>query len=66
MMTGAVGLITTPQQAEKILEDGEADVVLLARELLGNPYWPIHARVELDDGAPGWPEPYARAAEIRR
>ena len=65
MMTGAVGLITTPQQAEKILEDGEADVVLLARELLRNP-WPIHARVELDDGAPGWPEPYARAAEIRR
>ena len=66
ILTGAVGLITTPQQAEKILEDGEADVVLLARELLRNPYWPIHAKAEMEEGASGWPDPYARAAEIRQ
>ncbi len=41
--TGAVGLITTPGQAEQILVDGEADVVLLARELLRDPYFPRHA-----------------------
>ena len=66
IMTGAVGLITTPPQAEKILENDEADVVFLGRELLRNPYWPIQARAALDDGASGWPNPYARVAEIRR
>ena len=57
--TGAVGLITEAAQAEKILEDGDADVILLARELLRNPYWPIQAQIELD-GAAGlrrfWPD----------
>jgi 2,4-dienoyl-CoA reductase-like NADH-dependent reductase (Old Yellow Enzyme family) len=41
--TAAVGLITDPHQAEAILERGQADLVLLARELLRNPYWPHHA-----------------------
>ncbi|MCD9028107.1 NADH:flavin oxidoreductase/NADH oxidase [Luteimonas sp. BDR2-5] len=41
--TGAVGLITTPQQAERIVAGGDADVVLLARELLRDPYFPYHA-----------------------
>jgi 2,4-dienoyl-CoA reductase-like NADH-dependent reductase (Old Yellow Enzyme family) len=41
--TGAVGMITTPQQADEIVRTGKADVVLLARELLRNPYFPIHA-----------------------
>ena len=41
--TGAVGLITEPQQAEEIVAAGEADVVLLARELLRDPYWPLRA-----------------------
>ncbi len=41
--TGAVGLITTPQQAEEIVATGKADMVLLAREFLRNPYFPIHA-----------------------
>ncbi len=45
--TGAVGLITEPVQAEKVIADGEADVVLLARELLRDPYWPLHAAREL-------------------
>ena len=42
IMTGAVGLITEPDQAEKILEDNEADVIFMGRELLRNPYWPLN------------------------
>ncbi|WP_210415012.1 NADH:flavin oxidoreductase/NADH oxidase [Microlunatus elymi] len=44
---GAVGLITEPVQAEKLIADGDADVVLLGRELLRDPYWPLHAAREL-------------------
>lgn len=62
--TGAVGLITEAAQAEKVLEDGDADVILLARELLRNPYWPIQAQTELD-GAATWPDQYKRVAELR-
>ncbi|MDH6128145.1 NADH:flavin oxidoreductase/NADH oxidase [Kitasatospora sp. GP82] len=55
--TGAVGLITDPAQAEEIVASGQADVVLLGRELLRNPYWPLHAAREL--GAERrWPEQY--------
>ncbi|MEK5523434.1 MULTISPECIES: NADPH dehydrogenase NamA [Heyndrickxia] len=45
--TGAVGLITSPLQAEEILQNGRADLVLLARELLRDPYWPRRAAKEL-------------------
>lgn len=45
--TGAVGLITTGIQAEEILQNGRADLVLLARELLRDPYWPRTAAKEL-------------------
>ncbi|MBY0403773.1 MAG: NADH:flavin oxidoreductase/NADH oxidase [Cyanobacteria bacterium] len=48
--TGAVGLITDPHQANDILVSGQADVVLLAREMLRNPYWPQHAAQALQDG----------------
>ena len=65
VITGAVGLITEPAQAEKILDDGDADVILLARELLRNPYWPIHAQTELD-GVAEWPDQYKRVAELRK
>ena len=58
--TGAVGLITAAVQAEQILATGSADVVLLARELLRDPYWPIHAATELKSDHP-WPEQYLRA-----
>ena len=44
----AVGLITEPQQAEKLLDNGEADAVLLGRELLRNPSFALHAARELD------------------
>lgn len=57
---GAVGLITEPRQAEKTLEDGRADVVLLDRELLRNPRWPQAAAAELGADIP-WPEQFARA-----
>ena len=61
--TGAVGLITEPKQAEEILADGSADVVLLARELLREPHWPLRAATELgDDATDLWPVQYRRAA----
>ncbi|MDB5304073.1 MAG: namA 1 [Phycisphaerales bacterium] len=58
--TGAVGMITDAQQAEDIVASGKADVVLLARELLRDPYWPLHAAIELGVDMP-WPQQYARA-----
>ena len=47
VLTGAVGLITDPQQADGIIRKGQADLVLLARELLRDPYWPRRAAKEL-------------------
>ena len=41
--TAAVGAITDPMQAEQIVHNGDADLVLLAREMLRDPYWPLHA-----------------------
>jgi 2,4-dienoyl-CoA reductase-like NADH-dependent reductase (Old Yellow Enzyme family) len=59
--TGAVGLITTAAQADSILREGKADVVLLAREFLRQPYWPLNVAHEL--GFPcSWPAQYLRAA----
>ena len=62
--TGAVGMITQPRQAEEILQKGEADVVLMARELLRSPYWPLHAAAELGVRIDYWPEQYLRAAVL--
>jgi 2,4-dienoyl-CoA reductase-like NADH-dependent reductase (Old Yellow Enzyme family) len=45
--TAAVGMITAPEQAETILRTGQADLVVLARELLRDPYWPLHAAARL-------------------
>lgn len=47
LMTIAVGLITEPRHAQEILERGQADMIALARELLWNPHWPVHAAREL-------------------
>lgn len=58
--TGAVGMITEAKQAEQIIAEDHADVVLLARELLRDPYWPLHAARELGVDVP-WPEQYDRA-----
>lgn len=58
--TGAVGMITEPEQAEAIVAAGQADVVLLARQLLREPHWPLRAAREL--GADHkWPVQYERA-----
>ena len=58
--TGAVGLITHPVQAEQILTTGQADAILMARELLRDPYWPLHAAQTLKVDIP-WPPQYQRA-----
>jgi 2,4-dienoyl-CoA reductase-like NADH-dependent reductase (Old Yellow Enzyme family) len=58
--TGAVGLITSPQQADHIIRTGQADMVLLARELLRDPYWPSRAAKELKHEIPA-PLQYVRA-----
>jgi 2,4-dienoyl-CoA reductase-like NADH-dependent reductase (Old Yellow Enzyme family) len=60
ILTGAVGLITTPQQADDIVRSGKADLVLLAREFLRDPYFPLHAAKALgQDLEP--PAQYGRA-----
>ena len=59
--TGTVGMITEPAQAEHILRTGQADIILLARELLRDPYWPLHAAQALGQ-ATAWPAQYLRAA----
>jgi 2,4-dienoyl-CoA reductase-like NADH-dependent reductase (Old Yellow Enzyme family) len=59
--TCAVGLITTPAQADGIIRRGEADCVMLARELLRDPYWALRAARELGHPAK-WPAQYLRAA----
>jgi len=58
--SGAVGQITEPAQAEEIIAKGRADVVLLARQLLRDPYWPLHAAEALGVEV-NWPPQYLRA-----
>ncbi len=58
--TAAVGLLTDPFQAEQILRTGQADAVLLARELLRHPYWPRRAARELGEDIP-FPPQYERS-----
>jgi 2,4-dienoyl-CoA reductase-like NADH-dependent reductase (Old Yellow Enzyme family) len=60
VLTGAVGLITEPRQADEIIRAGQADLVLLARAFLRDPYWPLHAAQELEQEAPV-PVQYGRA-----
>jgi 2,4-dienoyl-CoA reductase-like NADH-dependent reductase (Old Yellow Enzyme family) len=59
--TGALGLITSPVQADHIIRTDQADLVLLAREFLRDPYWPLRAARELGH-AIRWPVQYLRAA----
>ena len=60
ILTGAVGLITTPAEAETILANGQADLVFLAREFLREPYFPLFAAQDLGVEIP-WPPQYERA-----
>ena len=59
--TAAVGMITDPRQANEIISTGQADMVFLAREMLRDPYWPLHAAIALGQQA-SWPIQYLRAA----
>jgi 2,4-dienoyl-CoA reductase-like NADH-dependent reductase (Old Yellow Enzyme family) len=61
ILTGVVGMITSPIQAEHILVTGQADAVIIARELLRDPYWPLRAARELSQPI-SWPVQYLRAA----
>jgi 2,4-dienoyl-CoA reductase-like NADH-dependent reductase (Old Yellow Enzyme family) len=61
ILTGAVGLITSASQADEVVRSGRADAVLLARQFLRDPYWPLHAAAELG-GGDTWPAQYLRAA----
>ncbi len=58
--TAAVGMITTPRQADEIIRKGQADLVLLAREFLRDPYFPLHAAIALGE-KPSGPVQYGRA-----
>jgi 2,4-dienoyl-CoA reductase-like NADH-dependent reductase (Old Yellow Enzyme family) len=60
--TGAVGLLRSAFQAEHVLRTGQADLVLLARELLRDPYWPLHAARKLGVDV-RWPPQYLRAKD---
>jgi 2,4-dienoyl-CoA reductase-like NADH-dependent reductase (Old Yellow Enzyme family) len=59
--TAAVGLITEPSQANEIVANGEADFIFLARAMLRDPYWAVHAAQALGETA-SWPKQYLRAA----
>ena len=61
ILTGAVGMITEVPQADEIIRRGQADLVLLAREMLRDPYWPLHAAAQLGKSI-SWPAQYLRAA----
>ena len=60
IVTSAVGLITEPEQANDIIRKEQADMIFLARALLRDPNWPLHAAQELKVDVP-WPHQYERA-----
>ena len=62
MLTGAVGMIVDAQQAEDILQRGQADLIFMARESLRDPYFPLHAAKQLGDEVV-WPVQYERAKQ---
>jgi len=61
ILTGAVGMITEPKQADEIIRSGKADLVFIAREFLRDPYLPLHAAQALDRDI-SWPAQYLRAS----
>ncbi|MDQ6765779.1 MAG: oxidoreductase, partial [Verrucomicrobiota bacterium] len=62
--TAAVGMITSPDQAEGIIVDGKADMIFMAREFLREPYWPLKAAADLGANLPP-PVQYGRAFSRR-
>jgi 2,4-dienoyl-CoA reductase-like NADH-dependent reductase (Old Yellow Enzyme family) len=63
--TGAVGLITDAEQADRIITSGDANLVFIGRELLREPYWALKAHQTLD-GEPQWPVQYGYAVKRRQ
>ncbi|HXD77009.1 MAG TPA: NADPH dehydrogenase NamA [Puia sp.] len=63
--TAAVGMITEAAQAESILAKGQADLICMARQLLREPYFPLHAAEELGFREMYWPLPYQRARPVK-
>jgi 2,4-dienoyl-CoA reductase-like NADH-dependent reductase (Old Yellow Enzyme family) len=63
ILTAAVGMITGAGQAEAILAAGQADLIVMAREFLRDPYFPLHAARELDFADIHWPLQYERARQ---
>ena len=61
ILTGGVGLITTAEQAEQIIKTEQADLVFLAREMLRDPYWALHAAKKLNVDLEDFPKQYLRA-----
>ena len=66
ILTGAVGIIVDAMQAEQILEQGEADLIIMARELLRDPYFPLRAASELGYDEMPWPKQYERAKRAKK
>jgi 2,4-dienoyl-CoA reductase-like NADH-dependent reductase (Old Yellow Enzyme family) len=60
VLTGAVGMITDAMQADQIIRNNEADLIIMAREFLRDPYWPLHAAREVHQEIE-WPKQYLRA-----
>jgi 2,4-dienoyl-CoA reductase-like NADH-dependent reductase (Old Yellow Enzyme family) len=60
ILTGAVGLITKAAQAESILQDEKADLILFGREMLRNPFFPLNAAKDLGEDIE-WPIQYIRS-----
>ncbi len=65
ILTSAVGMITEVEQAEEIIASGKADAVMMAREMLRNPRWPLSAAEQLGVHV-DWPNPYRRASKLPR
>jgi 2,4-dienoyl-CoA reductase-like NADH-dependent reductase (Old Yellow Enzyme family) len=61
LLTGAVGLIHSPDLAESIIANGQADLVILGRTLLADPVWPLRAARELKAATVKWPVQYERS-----
>jgi 2,4-dienoyl-CoA reductase-like NADH-dependent reductase (Old Yellow Enzyme family) len=61
VFTGAVGMINSSGQADRIIRSEQADLILMAREFLRDPYWPRHVAQEFGFPA-SWPAQYLRAA----
>lgn len=66
VLTGAVGIIVDPQQAEDILVNGQADMIFMAREMLRDPYFPLRAARELGYDEIAWPVQYERAQRKKK